>query len=597
MATGYSAEFGRSGAGAVNVILKSGGNQIRGNAFYFLRDDAFDRPAFQLINGVATPAPDVPSFRREQYGGTFGGPIVRDKAFYFASVERQAGHDSAQVVIPGAIKAFVDGLNMGYDTRTTVPRERKQVNAVGKFTVIVHPSHTLNHVYLYDDDNDLFKNVGGSIGADRGFNDLNSSYFATANLTSVIGPRVVNEFRVNRSIQRLLRTPASGRFLPTLDFPTVDLGTDGAASPQGRIQRNWIIANTTSHQLGSHTLRWGGEMNQVIAPQITNRNFNGNYRFPRDQAPFVPDRYTAGFNLQFARGESPDPAYTTIQRDLDMFALFANDTWRVRPNVTFNMGLRYDRRVLRGDFGGPDAFELIGFSRERPEEGWLNVALGPSGAIGVKAWRPVPDDTLDLSPRVGFTWDVFGTGKTVARGSYGIFHDRITTLSLQGAVNGYNGLNVQSVEVANPGFFPLVPDAGSLPVAAVTVGNVPAPAADTPYTQQSSVGLQYALSPGIAVSADFVHMLGLNFQMIRNVNAPLPLAVTGGARVCPFGDALRANGLPECFQMELQNDQSNRIHLNALAVKLERRLSGRFGFVLGYTLGSVKTWSTGTFGN
>jgi hypothetical protein len=192
---------------------------------------------------------------------------------------------------------------------------------------------------------------------------------------------------------------------------------------------------------------------------------------------------------------------------------------------------------------------------------------------------------------------VFGTGKTVARGSYGIFHDRITTLSLQGAVNGYNGLNVQSVEVANPGFFPLVPDAGSLPVAAVTVGNVPAPTAKTPYTQQSSVGFQYALSPGIAMSADFVHMLGLNFQMIRNVNAPLPLAVTGGARVCPFGDALRANGLPECFQMELQNDQSNRIHLNALAVKLERRMSGRIGFVLGYTLGSVKTWSTGTFGN
>ena len=280
-----------------------------------------------------------------------------------------------------------------------------------------------------------------------------------------------------------------------------------------------------------------------------------------------------------------------------MFALFANDTWRVRPNLTFNMGLRYDRRVLRGDFDGPDAFELPGFSRERPEEVWLNVALGPSGAIGVKPWRPVPDDTLDLSPRVGFTWDVFGTGKTVARGSYGIFHDRITTLSLQGAVNSYNGLNVQSVEVANPGFFPRVPDAGSLPVAAVSVGTVPAPTADTPYTQQSSVGFQYALSPGIAVSADFVHMLGLNFQMIRNVNAPLPLDVTGGTRVCPFGDALRANGLPECFQMEMQNDQSNRIHLNALAVKLERRLSGRIGFVLGYTLGSVKTWSTGTFGN
>jgi hypothetical protein len=281
---------------------------------------------------------------------------------------------------------------------------------------------------------------------------------------------------------------------------------------------------------------------------------------------------------------------------MNLFAVFANDTWRVRPNLTLNMGLRYDRRVLRGDLGGPDAFELPGFSREHPEDVWLNVALGPAGAIGVDSWRPVPDDTLDLSPRVGFTWDVLRTGKAVARGSYGIFHDRITTVSLLGAVNGYNGLNVQSVEVANPGFFPAVPDAGSLPAAAVSVGSVPSSRADTPYTQQSSLGLQYALSRSIAVSVDFVHMLGLNFQMIRNVNAPLPLDVTGGTRLCPFGAVLRANGLPECFQMQMQNDQSNRIHLNALAVKLERRMSGRIGFALGYTMGSVKSWSTGLFG-
>jgi hypothetical protein len=79
MATGYSAEFGRSGAGAVNVILKSGGNDVRGNAFYFLRDDAFDRPAFQLSNGIATPAPNVPPFRREQYGGTSGDRLSATK--------------------------------------------------------------------------------------------------------------------------------------------------------------------------------------------------------------------------------------------------------------------------------------------------------------------------------------------------------------------------------------------------------------------------------------------------------------------------------------------------------------------------------------
>ena len=598
MTTGYSAEFGRSGAGAVNVILKSGGNEIHGNAFYFRRDDSFDKPAFQIRNGVAVKAENVPPFRRQQYGGTWGGPFVRDKAFYFFSVERQAVRESAQVLIPAPVKAFVDALGMGYDTRSAVPRKRDQANAVGKLSFNMNMSNRLDLTYLYDDDNDVNKNVGGSVAADRGFDDLNSSYFATASLTSLIGAAAVNELRVNRSIQRLFRSiPASSRYLPTLDFPSVDVGTDGASTPQGRVQRNWVIANTTSHRFGNHSLKWGGEMNLVRAPAITNENFNGNYRFPRDAAPFVPNRYTAAFNLQFGRGESPDPTFTKIRRDMNMYAFFANDTWRVRPNLTLDLGLRYDLRLLRGDLGGPDPFKEPGFSPERPEDVWINVALARAGTIGVRPWRPVPNDTLDLSPRLGFSWDLSGTGRAVVRASYGIFHDRITTLSLRNAVNSYNALNIQSVEVANPGFFPAVPNAGNLPASSISLSTVPSPSGNTPYTQQSSAGFEHAVSPDIAVSADFIHLLGLNFQMIRNVNAPLPLAQTGGTRVCPFGDALRAKGYGECFQMQVQNDQSNRIHLNALALRLERRFSNRLGFLLGYTLGSVKTWSTGTFGN
>ena len=262
-----------------------------------------------------------------------------------------------------------------------------------------------------------------------------------------------------------------------------------------------------------------------------------------------------------------------------------------------NLGLRYDLRVLRGDLGGPDAFEQSGFSREHPEDVWLNVALGKAGTIGIKPWRPVPNDTLDLSPRVGFSWDVAGDGRKTIRASYGLFHDRITSLSLRSAVNSYNGLNIQSVELANPTFFPSVPDAGALPAAAISVSGVPSPTGNTPYTQQSNAGFAYALSPNTAISADFTHMLGLNFQMIRNVNAPLPLAQNGGTRVCPFGAALRAKGVPECLQMQIQNDQSNRIHLNALSLRLERRFARRVGFSASYTLGKVRSWSTGTFGN
>ena len=597
MSTGYSAEFGRSGSGAINIILKSGGNDLRGSAFYFLRDDAFDRPAFQIRNGVATPASNVPPFRRQQYGATGGGALVRDRLFYFASVERQTARESVQVAIPAAVKSFVDGLNLGYDTRTVVPRTREQVNALGKVSANLGAAHRLDLVYLYDDDDDVNKNVGGSRAADNGFDDLNSSYFATASLTSYLGGATVNELRVNRSIQRLFRSmPASARFLPMLDFPTVDIGLDGASTPQGRTQRNWVFANTTSHQWRHHLFKWGGEANIVRAPVLSNENFNGAYRFPRDDGPFAPDRYTASVNLAFAQGRSPGSTFTALRRDMNMYALFVNDMWRVRPSFTLNLGVRYDLRTLEGDIGGPDAFEQPGFSRDRPEDVWLNVALGPAGAIGVRPWRPVPDDVRDFSPRVGFAWDVLGRGKAAIRGSYGIFRDRISSVSLRGAVGGYNGLNIQGVELANPTFFPATANAASLPASAITTSTVPAPRAQTPLTQQSSVGFDYAFSPRLTVSADFVHMLGLNFQMIRNVNAPRPLAETGGRRVCPFGDLLRARGLPDCFQMQMQHDMSNRIHLNALTMRLERRFTDRLGFLVGYTIGNVKTWSTGLFG-
>ena len=595
MTSGYSAEFGRSGSGVINVVLKSGGNEVHGDAFYFLRDDAFDKPAFQLRSGVPTQDGEVPPFQRQQYGGTVGGPIVRDNAFYFLSVERQTSDESAQVVIPGEVRTFVESLNMGYNTASVVPRTREQVNTVGKLSVNLNDSNTLHVTYLYDDDNDVNKNVGGSFAADHGFDDLNSSHFGTVNWTSLIGTDTVNELRVNRSSQSLFRSvPEGSLFLPTLEFPSVDIGTDGSSTPQGRGQKNWIIANTTTHQLGNHTLKWGGEMNDIVATNETDERFNGVYEFETDTAPFTPIRYTAGFNLQFARGDSPDPTFTTIRRDMDMYALFVNDTWRVRPNLTFNMGLRYDLRVLEGDLGGPDAFEQPGFSRDNPEDVWLNVALGPSGVIGVQPWRPVPTDTRDFSPRVGLSWDVMGTGKAVVRASYGIFHDRVQTLSLRGTVNGYNGLNVATVQLANPDFFPLVPDAADLPTRAVNVSTVPSPEAHTPYTQQSTAGVQVELAPTMAFSADFTHILGLNFLMSQNVNVPFP-SLPGEAQVCPFGEALQQRGFSPCFQMRML-DLSNRMQANSLSLRLDRRFAGGFGFLVGYTLGSVKQFNRGAFG-
>ncbi len=598
LTSGYSAEFGRSAAGAINVVIKSGGNNVHGNAFYFLRDDSFDKPAFRIVGGEATPASEVPPFKRQQYGGTVGGPIVRDRAFYFGSIERQTGDESAQISIPKTVEEFVDSLGLGYDTRSVVPQERRAINALGKFTFNLNPSHTLNATYLYDDNREFNKNIGGQIGADNGFDDLGSSYFASLNHSSILGTATVNELRVNRSIQRLFRgVQSGGPFLPTLDFPSVDVGTNGGTTPQGRVQKNWILANTTSYQTSNHTIKWGGEINNAAASNDTNGTFNGAFRFPDDTAPFVPNRYVASFNLQFERGDSPDPTFVRVDRDVAMYALFVTDTWRVNRTLTLNAGLRYDLRVFKADLGGPDAFEQSGFSRGRPQDVWLEVALGPAGALGTDYWRPVPTDSLDLSPRFGLSWDPRGDGRAVIRASYGIFHDRIWTLGLRGVIAGYNGLIAQRVEVTNPDFFPNIPAAAGLPATTTSVTAVPAPSADTPYAQHASAGFGFEVSPDVAFSADFTHILGLNFQIIYNANAPLPLETTGGERVCPMAELLVARGAGACTQMRMSQDQSNRLHVNTATLRLERRFADRYGFLIGYTVGQSKQWSEGAFGS
>jgi hypothetical protein len=602
MSSGYSPEFGRSATGAVNVVLKSGGNDVHGSGFYFLRDDSFDKAPFSVSNGVATPISEPPDRKRQQFGGTFGGPIARERAFFFGSFERQLQDTSTEVSIPTEVETFVRSLDMGYNLDRVVPQNRKEINAIGKLDFHFNPSNTLNLTYLYDDNDNFNQDVNSSIAADGGFDDLGSSYFASANLTSVINSRTVNEFRLNRSIQRLFRSAPgkSDLFLPTLFFPSVEIGTSDSV-PQGRVQRNWILSNTTSHDLSNHSLKWGVEMNDVVALVDSNARFNGGYSFSCEEitcAEFgIPFRYSAAFNLRFDRGESLDPRVASMNRDVDMYALFFNDAWRVRPNLTFNMGLRYDLRVFEGDLGGPDAFAQPGFSRDNPEDVWLQVVLGEAGSMGVQTWRPAPTDTLDLSPRLGLSWDIRGDGKSVVRASYGIFHDRINTISLRGTVFGYNDLITRAVEVENPNFFPLVPSPTDLPVNTAGRPTIPTPTANTPYTQQSNVGFQYSINPDMAFSADFTHILGLHFAFNRNVNAPLPLDQTGGARVCPLADRLNAAGISNgCLRMRMGLDMSNRIKINMLTLKLERRFRNRFGFLLGYTLGDTKQFSGATFG-
>ncbi len=563
MANSYSAEFGRSASGAINILTKSGGNQVHGSGFYFRRDDAFDKPNYF--------AESVPPFKIEQYGATVGGPVKQNKLFYFASWERRANNRSATVNIPVSLRDYVSSL--GYDTRTDVPVTTDEHNLFGKGTWLASQHHTVTATYMYDHRDLSAQQVGGNSAGDHGYDDQRRAWFFVGNLTSVLGARLVNELRVSVSHQALDRVlPAGSTTKPEIRFPTVQFGR-ASNVPQGRTQDNYIFTNATSTHFvakGAHDLKFGFEANIVPTTSTINQSFNGLFEFLADR-PVVagdpatlPFRYTQGIEL---RG-----LLAAMNRDVSIYSAFVNDQWQPRSGLTFNLGLRYDFQFWRADLNGQDIPDNIPI-----EEFWLRHATGD--LVG-QNFKPVPNDLNNFAPRLGVTWDPTNNARTVVRAGYGIYYDQINTTTMRSVVAGYPGFITS--QIANDSrsgaripndFFPSLP-AVALPESVGTSFRIASPDAESPYTHQITTGATRQLGNDYAVSFDYVHMRGEHFPLTFNVNArradgTFPLAASG-------------------LRLLLYNDASP-IRIHQAQVRLQKRFAGRLGFLVGYTLGSAKS--------
>lgn len=563
MANSYSAEFGRSASGAINILTKSGGNSVRGSGFYFRRDDAFDKPNYF--------ADTVPPFKIEQYGATVGGPVKQNKLFYFASWERRANERSVQVNIPTSIAAFVQGL--GYDTRTDVPVTSDEHNLFGKATYLASQNHTLNATYMYDHRDLTNQQTGGDSAGDHGYDDQRRAWFFVGNLTSVLSRSIVNELRVSASHQALDRVlPAGSTSKPEIRFPTVQFGR-ASNVPQSRTQDNYIVTNATSMHFvakGAHDLKVGFEANIVPTTSKINQSFNGLFEFLRDtpvvsgDGTTLPFRYTQGIEL---RGE-----LAALARDVNIYSAFVNNQWQPASGLTINLGVRYDWQLWRGDLNGQDIPSDVSI-----EEFWVRQITGD---LRGQNFKPVPNDRNNIAPRLGVTWDPTGSSRTVFRGGYGIYYDQINTPTLRGVVAGYPGFITS--QIANDSrsgaripndFFPNVPTQ-AFPASVGSSFRIASDSAESPYTHQMTAGTTRQLGTDYAASFDYVYMRGENFPLTRNVNArqadgTFPI-VASGLRLLLYDDAAP-------------------IRIHQAQWRLQKRFANRLGFLLGYTLGSTKT--------
>jgi len=440
VASGYNAEFGRSTGGIVNAVTKSGTNDYNGSGFYLVRPaDLAHRNAF---GQVASPT-------QHQFGGAFGGPIIRNKAFFFGSYEQQELSQeravlfnnlnlvSSSVTGIGEAFNFYRGLEGPYtqtnDAKVFLVRtdfnfsDRNQFNVRYNFSTNTALNAVTAGTSLQATTNSALSNNGtegdkqhtfvgqltSSIGANK-VNELRGQYSRENR------PRIANE--ISPLVNNVVGSFGTVSFLPTTQFDT-------------RFQINDNFTITT----GNHTIKLGGEYNRTYANQVFAFRQTGNFAF---QNLGGADAATVTTLLRILTlgnaGGTGDPAnrfddtrvtYTRAigNGEAEMTAhepaLFAQDSWRIRPNFTINFGLRWEAQFMPE----PDTSNTALVDAVRN-------ALLPLGNVDP---THIPDQVKQFAPRLGFAWDPWNDGRTVVRGFGGLYYARTPLLTLAGPINNF----------------------------------------------------------------------------------------------------------------------------------------------------------------
>ncbi|HEX5707416.1 MAG TPA: carboxypeptidase regulatory-like domain-containing protein [Pyrinomonadaceae bacterium] len=552
----FDARLGRSASSVVNIVTKGGTNEFHGSLFAFFRDDKLQGlPAtFDRTTGAEPP------FDRQQYGATLGGPIRRERAWFFGAFEYR-NQDGA--VLVGARDTARRAITRGFadapldDALSTVRFDLRPGD---------NDSVTLRHSFQLEESvaaSTLVRAIGS---ASQRQSSRNRAHSLVANYTRVFSPTVVNS--LSFSFSDFINTTVPVTPGPQLTFPSIQ---DGASFrvPQETLQKRFQLSDTLSHVNGNHSLHFGGEVQRVLAEFRLDVFQQGRVELIEDFPDFDRngDGRTDDEDLLFAvtlRSAFPDRSLLLPETNNTYFAAFVQDDWRVRPTLSLNLGLRYELDT-----------DVKNLSRV-PE---INPLVTPflRGTRG--------RDANNFAPRVGFNWDVRGDGRTSVHGGYGIYYDRVT-LQIQSLERGLDGRALPiEVRAGNVFFIPppclFDPVCGQFPPPAPTLSSpftgflLPGAGAgginiidndlQNPMVQQTNVGLQHRVARDFVLRADYVHNFGTHFIIGRTIGQVFNPVVGG----------------PD-FVKNLES--SVRTKYDGLLLSFEKRYSGRYSFRASYTL-------------
>jgi hypothetical protein len=545
----FSAELGRSGSAVINVVTKSGTNSLRGSLSFFERDAALQGLPATFDRTVG----DTPPFDRQQYAATIGGPIVRDQAWWFAGFEYR---DQDGAVLVGERDVAARTIRRTFapaplDDLLFTPRADWQIGTNDLLSV----RYSLER-FEGVDASSLIRAIGSASERQRARNNYQAM---SSTWTRIITSELANRFGV--SINNFINNTDPVQPAPQLTFPSLQ---DGASFrvPQQTRQNRWQFSDTLTWVKGTHTLRFGGEFHRIDADFDLRVFQSGRIELVEDFAPF--DRTGDGIvddnDLLFAvtlRSAFPDRPLVIPDADNNHMAFFAQDDWRIHPQFTLNLGLRYEVDTDVKNIGHINDLNPI----------ILPYLQGTRGK-----------DINNLGPRIGANWAT-KDGDFSVHGGYGIYYDRVT-LEINSLERGLDG-RALPVEVRAGNVFFLTP-LGTLAPGAPTLADpftgfiLPGAGAaginiidnhlQNPMIQQFNLGIQQAFARNFAVKADFVHNLGTHFIIGRPLQPPVQNDVVGGLDV-------------------VKNLESSvNTKYDALLLSVQKQLSDHYQFHASYTL-------------
>ncbi len=512
------AEYARAGGGAIRIITKSGTNEFHGSAFEFFRDKALnaETDAEKLQGEGKGP------FRRNQFGGNIGGPIVQDKAFFFVTFERIKEDVSSVLGLPAEIEALYDPAFIdSHGHFGIIPQPFTRNYFTAKYTQQFNANNRLDVRYAYEDNlrgNDLIgtgrthrTGIAGSASTqDVAADQSNDLWSILAKFQTIVGTSGLNEFVFQGTdflniIQGVGQETFDARGTPTQFYPSAIFGTNTSA-PQSTLQRKYQFTDNFSWTLDEHSLKFGGNVlrNKQAAVALETFRGHGQYFYANDGDPGDQALTFTQFNV-FPVSDVPN---TSI-------GFYGQDDWRVTDSLTLNLGVRYDieRGGLSNAFYGDSGELLI----TDPRSPWFGDVFCDEGTRGRGC---IPDDKNNIAPRLGFARDVGARGMTVVRGGWGLFYDK--ALGVANLFTNWDFLGVELVVIGNPPFGPLnqpsfdeLAAAGVIPI---SFDEVPNPLYELPQSSQFSIGASHQFTPELALDVDFIYSKSTNLDKEADLN-------------------------------------------------------------------------------